>query len=651
MLTLYLYNSQLLGSWEDLKVPVTQLHRESLRDLIVQGAFKNLSSDINAALRDSQAMTFSILDKRRLALELGFGLMDFFDAEVSSKRVYILSSAGQDVQPYLAFTSKLPATSNPYEFSRIRPHPMLLSFSKLLLEIHYGQVLDVEIGVNGGQQDLENWVRLGDLVERLLKKEPDSYVEAIESCLSAHRGIANALGNVENLSAEDVERRIRRKLYKEVVHKLERSVSESSFSSSSSQRRRGRSESSTDGLDGPDGSISSGSRDTSSSSFESGTGLRRRKRHPRQGLSNKPPLRPLGPEDFEIAIICALEVEYNAVSLIVDGYLDQLDNSSFGKTVGDTNMYRTCHIGKANVVLVHLPAIGKVSAAVAATSLRISFKRLKLVLVVGICGGVPHPGKGQEILLGDVVVSNTAMQYDLGSRFPDAFAAKEGPRDCLRKAPRSIDSLVSFLQLAEVRQDAEYEAADILYQLQAQIAHSPNWKYPGASKDRLLQAHFHHKHHRNLPSPEAGCLCYSSTGACENYRSLSCQETGCLDNDGHLVQRNRLNDKREKERQGYISDAQSPSIFVGPLGSADMVLKSAEHRDRYAKDHGLVAFEMEGAGVWDIVPTIVIKGVCDYADSHKNKDWQAFASLTAASVAKVILNLYTRDSDRQQGSI
>ncbi len=28
---------------------------------------------------------------------------------------------------------------------------------------------------------------------------------------------------------------------------------------------------------------------------------------------------------------------------------------------------------------------------------------------------------------------------------------------------------------------------------------------------------------------------------------------------------------------------------------------------------------MEGAGVWDEVPYIVIKGICDYADSHKNK--------------------------------
>jgi nucleoside phosphorylase len=46
---------------------------------------------------------------------------------------------------------------------------------------------------------------------------------------------------------------------------------------------------------------------------------------------------------------------------------------------------------------------------------------------------------------------------------------------------------------------------------------------------------------------------------------------------------------------------------------------------------------MEGAGVWDQYPTVVIKAACDYADSHKNKDWQAYAAATAAACLKAFL--------------
>ncbi|KAH7302946.1 hypothetical protein B0I35DRAFT_341256, partial [Stachybotrys elegans] len=66
-------------------------------------------------------------------------------------------------------------------------------------------------------------------------------------------------------------------------------------------------------------------------------------------------------------------------------------------------------------------------------------------------------------------------------------------------------------------------------------------------------------------------------------------------------------------------------------------MKSGEDRDRIAAEHDLTAFEMEGAGAWDEVPCIVIKGICGYADSHKDKAWQGFAAAVAASVAKVIL--------------
>ncbi|CEO59881.1 Putative WD domain-containing protein [Penicillium brasilianum] len=43
---------------------------------------------------------------------------------------------------------------------------------------------------------------------------------------------------------------------------------------------------------------------------------------------------------------------------------------------------------------------------------------------------------------------------------------------------------------------------------------------------------------------------------------------------------------------------------------------------------------MEAAGLLNNFPCSVIRGICDYADSHKNKEWQGYAAAVAAAYAK-----------------
>ncbi|KAF5689599.1 hypothetical protein FCIRC_1294 [Fusarium circinatum] len=101
-----------------------------------------------------------------------------------------------------------------------------------------------------------------------------------------------------------------------------------------------------------------------------------------------------------------------------------------------------------------------------------------------------------------------------------------------------------------------------------------------------------------------------------------------------------LEEKVALEEQGNICEAQKPLIFLGRFGSGDTVLKSSQDRDGLAERLDIEAFEMEGAGLWEDLPCIVVKGVCDYADSHKNKGWQDFAAATPASVVKALLERY-----------
>ncbi|CVL05906.1 uncharacterized protein FPRN_14212 [Fusarium proliferatum] len=103
-------------------------------------------------------------------------------------------------------------------------------------------------------------------------------------------------------------------------------------------------------------------------------------------------------------------------------------------------------------------------------------------------------------------------------------------------------------------------------------------------------------------------------------------------------------------RKGSRQSFPSPNIHFGIFASGNSVIKSGKERDRLTKDKNAIGFEMEGAGVWDVFPCIVIKGVCDYADSHKNKKWQPFASDSAAACAKVFLGHWHSDKEDIQGA-
>jgi len=67
-------------------------------------------------------------------------------------------------------------------------------------------------------------------------------------------------------------------------------------------------------------------------------------------------------------------------------------------------------------------------------------------------------------------------------------------------------------------------------------------------------------------------------------------------------------------------------------------MKNALTRDRLAAEKDVLCFEMEAAGLMNHFPRLVIRGVCDYSDSHKNKEWQGYAAMAAAAYAKDLLH-------------
>ncbi|KAL2825955.1 nucleoside phosphorylase domain-containing protein [Aspergillus cavernicola] len=346
-------------------------------------------------------------------------------------------------------------------------------------------------------------------------------------------------------------------------------------------------------------------------------------------------------DEFEIAIFCALALEYNAVTPLFDQYWER----DYGRVMGDNNTYTTGRIGTHNVVLVLLAGMGKVHASIASANINPSYTRIRLALLVGICGGTQTDTQGNEIFLGDVVISDQVVQYDFARQFPDAVVPKGEVRDILGRETPNIRGFVNTLQTSLYQQHLRARTLEHLKALQ-EDAGSVNYSYPGRARDKLFRPDYRHKHRS-----WQGCLvcdrCVKkSHPTCEQAKKLSCDALDC--DEANLIPRTPgQSQRREKSKAWDGTELQDddPWVHFGPIASGDLVMKSGEDRDRIAQAQGIIAFEMEGAGVYDNVPTIIIKGVCDYADCHKNKSFQNYAAATAAATMKAVLQRY-QQTDR-----
>jgi nucleoside phosphorylase len=338
-------------------------------------------------------------------------------------------------------------------------------------------------------------------------------------------------------------------------------------------------------------------------------------------------MRPQSRDEFEIGIICALPLEVDAVEALFDEHYDEL-GQIYRKQAGDANTYTTGRISGHHVVLAYMPGMGNRSSASVALGLRISFTGIKIALVVGICGGVPFSFEGTEIILGDVIISDSVIEYDLGRQHPNGFQPKRDVKNTFGQPNQEIRSFLARLRTRRIRVQVQKQISQHLEYLQEHGG--SEWHYPGTAHDTLFEASYRHKHYQQDSVTNCACMnCQSSLDpVCEQALRSDCNELGCA---GELVQRRRLG-----------TDRPESLVHIGTIASANTVMRSGEHRDTLAEKERVIGFEMEGAGVWDNLPCVIIKGVCDYADSHKNKMWQDYAAATAASCTKAFLEYWTR---------
>ncbi|KAI9042818.1 uncharacterized protein KD926_004883 [Aspergillus affinis] len=302
-------------------------------------------------------------------------------------------------------------------------------------------------------------------------------------------------------------------------------------------------------------------------------------------------------DDYAVGWVCALPIEVAAAKATLDRVHDNLPPD---RNSGDNNNYILGSLQGHNVVVAYPnPGVcGKTSVADVATQLHANYTSVRFNLMVGIAGGVPDTK--EDIRLGDIVVSKSkadwpgVVQYDVnGERTEDQFVRG-----------RALNQPTPLLLTAM----GKAETAAIFGESKV-----PQYISEIVQKDPVTFAH---------PGPEQDIVFEPNYG----HATIESEESGC----------NHCDPDRIRSRQPR--EVQDPIIHYGLIASSHHLTRDGATRDKFAHKHDILCFETDATGLRDAAQYLVIRGICDYADSHRSGLWHAYAAAAAAAYAKEVLS-------------
>ncbi|KIL83944.1 pfs domain protein [Fusarium avenaceum] len=244
--------------------------------------------------------------------------------------------------------------------------------------------------------------------------------------------------------------------------------------------------------------------------------------------------------------------------------------------------------------------MGTTSAATVANQMKSSFPALRCALLVGIGGGIPS--KKNDIRLGDVVIGvpgskfGAVVQWDCGKTVAEGKFVHRG---ILNDPPAVLLAAVNTLRAqynlgrSGVAKNLEMAYLNIAPEVQV------NFQRPSNELDVLFESSYDYDH-----------LETGNCQKCDLKRSIP----------------------RKTRNQQTI-------VHFGTIASGNQVIKHGPTRDEIGQSFDALCLEMEAAGIVKDLPCIVIRGICDYSDSHKNKDWQSHAAIVAAAAGRDLLSI------------
>ncbi|THY46858.1 WD40 repeat-like protein [Aureobasidium pullulans] len=300
-------------------------------------------------------------------------------------------------------------------------------------------------------------------------------------------------------------------------------------------------------------------------------------------------------EDYVVGWICPMRVEYTAALFMLDE-----EHETLGQDAADENIYTLGSINGHNVVLATLPKTGNSPTARVMTNMSRTFQALRFYLLVGIGGGIPVRTDDGPVRLGDVVVSENVIQHDRGKFEASGFKLK----GTLAPPPQVLLAATNTL-LAKRDMTDDDPLFEHLSRIDTSKRRLKRYKFPGRRRDHVYEPSYTHL-----------------------VKGATCDEAQC--DPSKRILRGPSNETLDSQ----VVEQPDITIHQGTILSGETVMKNGAQRDAIAKPLDAICYECEAAGAMSSVPCLVVRGISDYADSHKNDDWHGFGSAVAAAYAR-----------------
>ncbi|KAF3927102.1 hypothetical protein AA313_de0207110 [Arthrobotrys entomopaga] len=325
--------------------------------------------------------------------------------------------------------------------------------------------------------------------------------------------------------------------------------------------------------------------------------------------------------DYTIGWVCALPKEQTAAVAMLDQKHPDLP-----KPPNDSNSYTLGSIGGHNVVVVCCPAgkMGTVQAGIVATRMIGTFQSIKVVLMVGIGGGIPP-----KVRLGDIVVSKPFGHYPGVVQWDFGKAEKEGKfrrTGTLNNPPNAVLTVLSKLETEQ-----KINGIKVPQHVERLKEKLPEYTWNDSLKDPWPFAQDNPHRGSNIWQLVLSALLNLMLALGQFFGKRARAPSNIRVES--VVDLDATTSYKDDRKPGDIN------IHYGLIASGNQVIKDAKRRDEINESLGgaILCFEMEAAGLMDDFPCLVIRGICDYADERKNKDWQEYAAAIAAAFAKELL--------------
>lgn len=337
---------------------------------------------------------------------------------------------------------------------------------------------------------------------------------------------------------------------------------------------------------------------------------------------------------FDVCVVCAMPEELQAFIDVAEEQYGARFKHAFSHKTNRQYRYATIKNNHGEPLRLHVSwqtSYGSVETSLHLRPVLEEFQP-RFAAMTGICAG-----DRREVKLGDIIVAERAFLYDTGKYVLDAQGKEEHLRDT--DTWRSHPDVLHMVRLFNGWKSGIQSWPRPISKLQ--------------QRDWLLE---------KLLVPQAARIDDIPRNNLDTYapawrkiiRELQTGESPYLTRERRLSDPAMVNDLFYGEEEFPYHDPDHSEVYIAPIASGNAVRADQPFADIQVPVRGTLAIDMEGAafyrtvGEFADIRSLVVKGVSDYADSHKDDTYHSYAARVSAAYVLSFIQEFV-NSDHMPG--